>query len=303
MKLETLFDGNGQRHPGCPGGLSLMLLHSGELDGVERQAVAAHARQCEHCQAVLDGLEAARARQLEEAPFDEVFPTLEERLEALPERGAEIASGGTTREWLGYQWGRLTVALARPALGYTALAAVAAAAVVLAVVQPWRAPVEPDEGVAPGTRIKGAVALDLYALQGGDVVEAEPGVVLRPGDRIQFTYTSGPLDHLIVLGVDGRGTLSRYYPDHGAGSLAVTPGARMVLEDSLVLDDAPGPEVFVAIFSDDPLQVAEVEVAIQDALAAGEGDPRALLDLQLPPALDAAVAVTWVEKELEAIEE
>lgn len=301
MDLQTLFDGTRERAPGCPGGLTLMLLHTGDLQGVERQAAAAHARGCERCQAVLDGLAAARTQQLAEAPFDAVFPSIEERIEALPSRDPDVVPDSAVAEWLRYQWGRLRVAWSRQALTYTAAAAVAAAALVLAVAQPWRdgGPTPADDGAA--VRVKGAVALDLYTLQDGDVIEAEPGVVLRPGDRIQFTYTSGPLNHLIVLGVDGRGTLSRYYPERGADSLAVAPGSRVVLEDSLVLDDAPGPEVFVAVFSDDPLQVAEVERVIQRTLADGGDDPRVLLDWQPPAALDAAVAVTWVEKDLEVI--
>jgi hypothetical protein len=304
MDLQTLFDGTRERAPGCPGGLTLMLLHTGDLQGVEHQAAAAHARGCDRCQAVLDGLAAARTQQLAEDPFDALFPSLEERIEALPARDPDVVADSAVMEWLRYQRGRLRVAWSRQALAYSAAAALAAAALVLAVVQPWRdgAPNPADDGAA-AVRVKGAVALDLYALQDGDVIEAEPGVVLRPGDRVQFTYSSGPLDHLIVLGVDGRGTLSRYYPERGADSLAVAPGSRVVLEDSLVLDDAPGPEVFVAVFSDDPLQVVEVERAIQRTLADGDDDPRVLLDWQPPAALDAAVAVTWVEKDLEVLEE
>ncbi len=300
MDLQTLFDGPRERAPGCPGGLTLMLLHAGELSGVEREAAAAHVDHCERCRAVLDELQAARAQQLAEDPFDAVYPVLQERITALPADGAAARPGRPATEWLGYLWGRLQLGLRRHALG-AAVVAAAAAAVALAVVHPWERPVPAEDPT--GTRVKGAVALDVYALQGGDVIETDPGVVLRPGDRIQFTYTSGPLDHLIVLGVDGRGTLSRYYPDRGAGSLAVAPGTRVVLEDSLVLDDAPGPEVFVAVFSDDPLDVAEVERALQRALAEGGGDARALLDWQPPPALEAAAAVTWVDKDLEAIEE
>jgi hypothetical protein len=147
-------------------------------------------------------------------------------------------------------------------------------------------------------RFKGEVALAVYALQGDEVVEVAPGQALRPGDRIQFTYTSGPLNHLVLVGVDGTGVISRYYPDEGGLSQPVVPGSEMILEDSLVLDDAPGPEVFVAVFSDHPVDVVDVERATHEALE--RGGPRATLDVELPPGVYGAVTTTWIAKALPA---
>ncbi len=288
---------DGGRTPDCPGGLALMKLHTGDLPGEQQVDLWAHARGCEHCQAVLDGLETAQRDALTLDPFEEAYPRLAERVAELPARDPAVNGRPATparaalRRWL---------ALARDPRTWAAVA-VATAALALALVIGRDAGIAPtpDDGLPAAVRAKGLVALDVFALQDGTVTEAEPGAALRPGDRIQFTYTSAGLDHVIVLGADGDGVLSRYYPERGAVSQPVAPGTRMVLEDSIVLDAAPGPEVYVAVFSDEPLEVAAVEEVARAALARGDGEPTALMGLDLPPTLDGAVATAWVTKALE----
>ncbi len=50
---------------------------------------------------------------------------------------------------------------------------------------------------------------------------------------------------------DGGGAVSLYYPERGDEPVAIDPYGRRVLEGSIVLDDAPGPEVFIAVFGAD----------------------------------------------------
>ncbi len=100
-------------------------------------------------------------------------------------------------------------------------------------------------------------------------------------------------DHLVLLGMDGTGTVSRYVPVGGEVSAPFQPGQAAPLADSLLLDDAPGPEVFVALLSDAPLLVEDLEQALHDA--AGEGASRGLLSADLD-ALAPQVHVYWVEK-------
>ncbi len=301
-KMEHLATGDPSRTPECPGGLTLMLLHTGDLPGEEQTEVWRHARGCDHCRGVLDGLEGAREQVLAEEPFDQAYPRMVARAAELPSRDPAVHEDGPTSAALRRGLRRWLAAARDP----RAWAAVAVATAVLALTlvltrdaaPPAPAPGPGGDGISAVNRAKGQVALDLFALQAGLVTEIEPGEALRPGDRIQFTYTSAGLDHLVVLGADGSGVLTRYYPDEGRGSQPVAPGTRMVLEDSIVLDEAPGPEVYVAVFSDGPLAVDAVERAVLEALAEGDGEPGALLGLTSLEAIDGALATTWVAKDL-----
>jgi len=106
-------------------------------------------------------------------------------------------------------------------------------------------------------RIKGNADLDFFVLQDG---EARPGVSgerVRPGDRVQFSYRADGPDTLVLIGVDGAGTVTVFYPERGERPEPIEPHGRRVLEGSIELDDAPGPEVFVGVFG-----VEDVEEAL-----------------------------------------
>ncbi len=281
----------------CPGGWALMRLHAEDLTGDEREVVTDHVDGCDRCRAELAQMEAAREEALALDPFDEAYPRWIERGEALPDRDPMAAPPRALAAW----WRRVTQQLRTGAASPRAWAATAmvVAGVALVVALLPREPV-PDRTHDPihANRFKGEVSLDVYALQGDEVVAVTPGQPLQPGDRIQFTYTSGPLNHLVLVGVDGTGVISRYYPDEGSLSQPVVPGSEMILEDSLVLDDAPGPEVFVAVFSDQPLDVTDVERATREALE--RSGPGESLDVELPAGVYGAVTTTWIAKELPA---
>lgn len=122
----------------------------------------------------------------------------------------------------------------------------------------------------PGNHLKGDVDLGFYVMRDGQVTMGDPEATVRPGDRLQFSYRSGQADHLILVSVDGTGRVSVFYPERGEEGVEVIPGERHVLDGSVELDDAPGPEVFVAFFGD--WSVTEARAAVTDAWAAGELD-------------------------------
>jgi len=124
---------------------------------------------------------------------------------------------------------------------------------------------DPDR---PANRLKGAAAMEAWLDVEGHPQRVEPGVELAAGDRLQFKITT-TRTHLALLGVDGTGTVSRYVPVGGDVSADFVPGNARPLSDALVLDDAPGPEVFVAFLSDEPLLVEDLERALHDLLDAG----------------------------------
>jgi len=173
-----------------------------------------------------------------------------------------------------------------------ALIGVATAIVVfLALPGPPPAPDGPN-------RIKSGEGLHGFALVEGHAQPLAAGETLGEGDRLQLQVTT-TRGRLALLGVDGTGTVTRYFPVAGEVSAPWTPGAARPLPDSLVLDDAPGPEIFVAFASDDALPLDALQQALHDALDAGGGS-RALLTTDWGGVdLDARVHVFHVEKRAE----
>jgi len=118
--------------------------------------------------------------------------------------------------------------------------AAAAAAVTLAVLP-----------LDPGTRLRGPAEayLETFVLQDGVGQPWEPGVVLQEGDRVQFAYNAQEQgDTLVLFSIDGEGTLSVFWPASGEKPEAIEPLGTHLLTDSIELDGARGPEVFVAVF-------------------------------------------------------
>lgn len=172
--------------------------------------------------------------------------------------------------------------------------ALGAAAIALAVLVPW--PGAEQEPGRAGSRYKADRAMEAFLLRDGRPERVEAGSTLGQGDRIQFRVSS-PHSFLALLGVDGTAVVSRYIPVGGETSAPFVPGNSRPLPDSLELDGAPGPEVFVAFLSDEALLVEDLESALHDVATDGAG-PRGLLDqdwqaLGLAP----QVSVFFVEKE------
>lgn len=158
---------------------------------------------------------------------------------------------------------------------------------VLAVAAALLLVVRPPE---PPNRTKGLADLDFLVLQNGQAVLGDPEGTYREGDRLQFAYRSAGQDRLLLLSVDGTGYVTVYYPDAGEEPVAIVPGERHVLDGSIILDDAPGPEVFVAFFGERWTR-SRARETVERAFA--EGGPDALLLLEDDP----DVAVLALEKE------
>jgi hypothetical protein len=142
----------------------------------------------------------------------------------------------------------------RRAVQAVLVTAVAMAAAALLVVQP------------PSTRTKGEDDLDFYVLRNGEVTPGDPSEPVRAGDRLQFAYRT-EADHMVLLSVDGSGVATTYFPDEGDAPVPVVPGERHLLEGSILLDDARGPETFVAFYGD--TTASEARDATLDAWAEG----------------------------------
>lgn len=255
---------------------TLRRLAAGDLPDAEAAAARAAISEDPAAAERLAALQAEDRAFLAARPFAAVQDELRRRAEALP---AEPARRGLLGRWLQPR-----------SLGW-ALAAVATA-LLLGVLLPET----PTDPVGPSpNRLKGAATLSAWQQTAGDPARLEDGVTLGAGDAIQFTVTT-TASHLALLGVDGTGTVSRYLPVGGDVSLPFTPGTHRPLPDAFVLDDAPGPEVFLAFLSDEPLLVEDLERAVHDAL--DDGGPDAVRDLDpRQRGIDADVATFVAHKE------
>ncbi len=131
-------------------------------------------------------------------------------------------------------------------------------------------PPEPTEVAT--TRLKAGVGLSFHVRSGDQVQDGQPGGAYHPGDAIQLRYTSGVHEHLLILSLDATGAVTPFYDQDGR-SLSVAPGVAQLLEGSVVLDDALGPEVIFGCFSEAPLDTDAVAAAGRAALQEAGGDP------------------------------
>jgi hypothetical protein len=164
-----------------------------------------------------------------------------------------------------------------------------------------------DEGVIPGigqrsdpdlTTPKGFDAglepsLGFYVLRDGQSELGRPGEGLAEGDRIQFWYDVPTSAVGVVVGIDGRGAVTRYVPESGSAAATLHPGKGHVIESSVVLDDAVGVERFFLCAGEragvDP---AAVERAAKDLASSGADLEKTT---RLP--IDCKQASVWIRKE------
>jgi hypothetical protein len=222
----------------CLSNLALDRLLVEELEDHGRAAAMSHVSGCRRCSARLRELGAERDRFAAEARPLALPPGL-----AAPRRplsGRALFAGGAV------------------ALG--------AAVVILLFV--GRGGDAIDEQSIDATRVKGRVRLGLYIKRGDVVIEGRSGDVVHPGDALRFAYTSTSARYLIILGRDGAGRVSVYFPEHDRAA-PIPAGEDALLPGSMVLDDVRGREEIVALDCDEPVAAA----AAVEGLRAARGSP------------------------------
>lgn len=133
-------------------------------------------------------------------------------------------------------------------------ATLALAATLLLWVQPTPSTVE---------RIKGEALppqLGWMVLHDGEVQLGDAGTPVEAGDQLQFTW-AGDAHTIVLMGIDGTGSLTVHWPEHGDRPVPLDPDGSELLDGSLLLDDAPGPEAFVAVFDAPSVSEARGRVA------------------------------------------
>jgi hypothetical protein len=200
--------------------LTLLSFIAGDLTEHRTAAVASHLHQCDYCAAYVKNMRGERERFLNE------FPDA-----AVPDDIGKVVRFRPRHPLL--------------ALAATLIVAVGAGTLLV-------------DRTADVNRLKGAVALQLFVddSTGVSVVRQEP--VASPGERIQFTYSCGTDRYFILTSIDASGRISTFYPAGGDRSILLEPGNDLPLPNSIILDDYIGDELFIAVFSAHPLQVAVV---------------------------------------------
>lgn len=251
-------------HTDHPGWDALLRHHQGDLPAAQAEKVTAHAAECALCASRLRTLNEGARKFHGERPFAVLESALRNRRDGLGGSESLARPTGAPR-WL------LPVVLG-------GFAAAAGAFVILHVPlgdSPTAAAVSPKE------RLKSGVGLSFDVERGGQVVPGDPGAIYKAGDRIQLKYSAPAISNVVVISLDGRGDVTVFHDDAGAG-LRVEAGTGRALPTSIVLDDAPGAERIVACFSESALTSAAVVAAGRRALTAAEGDPRTAGPLDLP---------------------
>jgi hypothetical protein len=158
------------------------------------------------------------------------------------------------------------------------LAPLAAAAAWIAVDRTALTTSPPGE---PDILEKGGPSLGIVARRGSRVFPVRSGERVRPGDQIRFVLKGVNYPYGLIASVDGAGKPNIYVPYEGSASARLTPGDRLEMEGSIVLDTRLGPERIFALFSREPLAADAVREALATIGGKGEAAIRGTSALQV----------------------
>lgn len=140
---------------------------------------------------------------------------------------------------------RLSLPMAAPAV---ALVAIFALLPVLRSERQGEQVESPLRGSA--IRIKGSASqLILHRKTYSGTEPLADGTEVRAGDRLGIQYRVAEASHGLILSVDGRGAVTRHFPDAGDLAAPLEPGTPVQLDFSYELDDAPEWEKFYLVTS------------------------------------------------------
>lgn len=218
-----------RRHPSE---LGWLLYQSKELRRWRYPRLWWHLRCCRSC------------REREESLLQE-----RARYDAAPERSLEIESL-VRRFATNDRSPEGAVTKRRRTSSWILTAAAAAAICILVLVRPWR--------ITPDLIPKGSDFVTMY-VQRGETVSVL-GDTCRPGDKLRAYYRSGK-KYVLIVGVDTQGVLQTLHPSGGDSSAIISTDS-MYTPGSWVVDESPGRERIVTIFSEQPVVLKEAAALV-----------------------------------------
>ena len=272
-ELTARLDSPDTGHPGLAG---LSGLLAGEPEAARWET---HVRQCPACQARLAELQQEARRFLHRQPAGAFIQALREKQQR--DGQGRVPAEGPADAWSG--WLR---AVAHRLAGREGLVGAALAGLLLVLLAgppgvrplagpgaiPARTGPIPDDG--SGIRDKGAWSLGFWVSTAGGPRRGEPGGRYRAGTRVQLAPRAPRPAFLVVVSLDSRGAVS-VFADRAGQALPIPRGGTL-LPESIVLDDAVGPERVNGCFADRAIPTAAVVAAARRALTAAGGDVRAV---------------------------
>lgn len=149
-------------------------------------------------------------------------------------------------------------------------------------------------------RFKGQETISCLVMRKGSIQKNSPDFTYQAGDRVQVTYSSGPSRYLALLSVDVSGTVSFYQPNETSDtcSIPIQGKTGKLFPTSIILDNSPGSELVIALFSQTPLLTSSVAAWVDQCLSANP-DPVALQKVigSKADALSATAATLLLHKE------
>jgi hypothetical protein len=199
---------------------------------------------------------------------------------------AEAQAGKNAKRWL-----IGTTPLRRILLVSSAFAA---ALILFVLVRPSRinegVSMEPREG-EEYSQAKGTEGLDLSKTQllvyrkNNDRVEMlADGSLSKAGDLLQLAYVAARAPYGMILSIDGGGGVTLHYPSEEGQATSLTQNKRVLLQNAIELDNAPGFERFFFLTSDSPIDPADIMEKAK-SLAADPENAR-VAKLKLPKGID-----------------
>ncbi len=232
---------------GRPSKLELDRYATGELS--EEEVSALEARLDDRARAHLAALEQVRSEvpPLDLAALRARAAALTDPVEALiSEPAPEQPPANNARGW---RW-----------LGPSLLSLAAAAALWLGVA---RLTGPEPEILIPRTS---GGALVVHQAVGGRLSEYAPGTPVGEGDVLGFQVDATGHRGVVVLSVDGTGAVSMFFPDSGPDPLPLQGQGLIPIDGTVILDGAPGPEIFLALFDTSP---QDATTLVQRTFSAG----------------------------------
>ena len=156
-------------------------------------------------------------------------------------------------------------------MGLAFTTAISAAVAIVLVTAPWevespaRNPREPEPAEDSYVGVRGGPTLDLRVRREGQVHRWAPGESMRCGDELRLIPHGREYGWLLVFAVAEEGGAQVVVPFEGSRSRRIDEDG-LPLDGSLVLDEAPGREALVALFSREPLDAAEAAELVGGSL-------------------------------------